>query len=40
VGQIVTAGGVTSGIDLGLHLVERLMGEETRDAIAKQMEAS
>lgn len=39
VGQIVTAGGVTSGIDLGLHLVERLMGTETRDAIAKQMEA-
>lgn len=39
VGQVVTAGGVTSGIDLGLHLVARLAGEEARAAIAKQMEA-
>lgn len=37
-GHTVTAGGVTSGIDLGLHLVARLMGEEVRAAIAKQME--
>jgi cyclohexyl-isocyanide hydratase len=39
VGQIVTAGGVTAGIDLGLHLVERLVGEEACAAIAEQMEA-
>lgn len=37
-GQLVTAGGVTSGIELGLHLVGRLAGEEVRAAIAKQME--
>lgn len=37
-GQIVTAGGVTAGIDLGLHLVRRLAGEEVASAIAKQME--
>jgi putative intracellular protease/amidase/uncharacterized protein (DUF952 family) len=37
-GQIVTAGGVTAGIDLGLHLVRRLAGEGVAVAIAKQME--
>jgi putative intracellular protease/amidase len=37
-GQLITAGGVTSGIDLGLHLVTRLYGDVARAAIAKQME--
>lgn len=37
-GQLVTAGGVTAGIDLGLHLVRRLAGEGVAIAIAKQME--
>lgn len=37
-GQLVTAGGVTAGIDLGLHLVRRLAGEGVAVAIAKQME--
>lgn len=37
-GQLVTAGGVTSGIELGLHLVRRLAGEEAHDKIAAQME--
>ena len=37
-GQLVTAAGVTAGIDLGLHLVRRLMGDEAADAIARQME--
>lgn len=37
-GQLVTAGGVTAGIDLGLHLVERLAGREAYAAIAAQME--
>jgi transcriptional regulator GlxA family with amidase domain len=37
-GQIVTAGGVTAGIDLGIHLVRRLAGEGVAVAIAKQME--
>lgn len=37
-GQLVTAGGVTAGIDLGLHLVERLVGADARARIAAQME--
>jgi cyclohexyl-isocyanide hydratase len=37
-GQLVTAGGVTSGIDLGLHLVKRLAGDEAHAKIAAQME--
>ena len=37
-GDIVTAGGVVSGIDLGLWLVERWWGRELADAIAEQME--
>ena len=37
-GGVVTARGVTSSIDLGLHLVERLAGSETRVGIAKQMD--
>lgn len=31
-GDVVTAGGVTSGIDLALHLVRRLCGEEAAEA--------
>jgi cyclohexyl-isocyanide hydratase len=37
-GHVVTAGGVTAGIDLGLHLVHRLAGIEVASAIAAQME--
>jgi putative intracellular protease/amidase/uncharacterized protein (DUF952 family) len=37
-GQVITAGGVTAALDLGLHLVRRLMGDEVAAAIAKQME--
>lgn len=37
-GQVITAGGVTAGIDLGLHLVARLAGEDVRAKIAAQME--
>ena len=37
-GDVVTARGVTSAIDLGLHLVERLAGEAARARIAKQMD--
>ncbi|MBU4277149.1 MAG: DJ-1/PfpI family protein [Proteobacteria bacterium] len=29
-GRIITAGGVASGVDLGLHLLERFYGEEVR----------
>ena len=37
-GNVVTAAGVTSGIDLGLHLVGRFWGQAARDRIAAQME--
>jgi cyclohexyl-isocyanide hydratase len=37
-GQLVTAGGVTAGIDLGLHLVRRLAGDAAYEKIASQME--
>ena len=37
-GDVITARGVTSAIDLGLHLVERLAGEAARARIAKQMD--
>jgi cyclohexyl-isocyanide hydratase len=39
-GAVVTAGGVTSGIDLGLHLVTRLCGADVAAAIARQMEVA
>lgn len=31
-GRILTAGGITSGLDLGLHLIERFFGEGERIA--------
>jgi len=37
-GGVVTARGVSSSIDLGLHLVERLAGGEARMRIARQMD--
>ena len=37
-GDRVTAGGVTSGIDLGLHLVERFKGRDAADEIAANLE--
>jgi cyclohexyl-isocyanide hydratase len=37
-GDIITAGGVSSAIDAGLHLVQRLAGAEARDRIAAQMD--
>jgi cyclohexyl-isocyanide hydratase len=37
-GQVVTSGGVTSGIDAGLHVVRALLGEAASTAIARQME--
>jgi transcriptional regulator GlxA family with amidase domain len=36
--NVITAGGVTSGIDLGLALVARLTDAGVADAIARQME--
>jgi uncharacterized protein (DUF427 family)/putative intracellular protease/amidase len=37
-GNLITAGGVTSGIDLGLHLVERFAGQEAAVAEARRLE--
>ncbi|MCZ6556639.1 MAG: DJ-1/PfpI family protein, partial [SAR324 cluster bacterium] len=37
-GDLVTAGGVTSGIDLGLFLCEKFAGAEAKAAIKKQMD--
>jgi cyclohexyl-isocyanide hydratase len=37
-GKIITARGVSSGIDAGLYVVERLAGAEAKSKIAKQMD--
>ena len=37
-GNVITAGGVSSALDLGLYLVERFWGEWARQRIAQQME--
>lgn len=37
-GRVVTAGGVSSSLDLGLHLVEKFWGAEARARVARQME--
>lgn len=39
-GDVITAGGVTSGIDLGLHLVERFASRELARRIAEELEYS
>jgi transcriptional regulator GlxA family with amidase domain len=37
-GDVITARGVTSAIDLGLYLVEKLAGHEVRERIKRQMD--
>ena len=37
-GDLITAGGVTSGIDLALWVVERYAGRELADQVAERME--
>lgn len=37
-GNVVTGGGVSTSIDLGLHLVQRLAGADARARIARQMD--
>ena len=37
-GEVITSGGVTAGIDLGLYLVERLAGSEARVRVSRQMD--
>jgi transcriptional regulator GlxA family with amidase domain len=37
-GRILTAAGISAGIDCSLHAVERLLGPETATDVARQME--
>lgn len=37
-GDVLTAGGVTSGLDLALHLVARLCGEDVAEVVATTIE--
>jgi transcriptional regulator GlxA family with amidase domain len=37
-GDLITSGGVTSGIDMALHLVERERGRAVADEVAREME--
>lgn len=37
-GDVLTAGGITSGLDLALHLIERLAGAEMADTVATHLE--
>lgn len=37
-GKVITSGGISAGIDMSLHLVERLAGRELATATARQME--
>lgn len=37
-GDLVTAGGVTAGIDLALHLIEREVGSDVAEDVADMME--
>lgn len=39
-GRVVTAGGVTAGIELGLHLVAKFWGPAARRQIARQIEVA
>jgi transcriptional regulator GlxA family with amidase domain len=39
-GDVITAGGVTAGIDLGLHVVQRWFGGELAARVAEVMEYS
>ena len=36
-GTVITAGGVTAGIDLGVHLVARLVDDVAAEKVAAQM---
>jgi len=37
-GALVTSAGISAGIDMSLHLVERLAGHELAQATARQMD--
>jgi len=37
-GRVVTSGGISAGIDMSLHLVHRLEGQDLAERVARQME--
>ncbi|HAW23499.1 MAG TPA: thiamine biosynthesis protein ThiJ, partial [Pseudomonas sp.] len=37
-GRYVTSAGISAGIDMSLHLVERIAGRELAEATARQMD--
>jgi transcriptional regulator GlxA family with amidase domain len=37
-GDVLTAGGITSGLDLALHLVRRYCGADVSDGVARELE--
>lgn len=37
-GKIITSAGIAAGIDMSLHVVERLLGTEAAATTAKHME--
>lgn len=39
-GDIITSAGISAGIDMSLHLVERILGRDVAEMTAKQMEYS
>ena len=39
-GRVVTSAGISAGIDMSLHLVERLAGRELAEATARQMDVA
>lgn len=39
-GKLLTSGGISAGIDMSLHLVSRLYGEDLAEKTARQMEFS
>lgn len=37
-GNVITGGGVSTSIDLGLYLISRLAGEAAMDSVKKQID--
>jgi len=37
-GELLTSGGISAGIDMSLHLVSKLYGEDLAEKTAKEME--
>lgn len=39
-GKIITSAGISAGIDMSLHIVERILGKEVSEVTARQMQYS